>query len=137
MYVLSYVQPPKDGAAFGKAVVLDPRKHTSHTAVQVSAVLREHNPHMTRSEADRYGLQIARKDLRVESVESSTGLRFRIDSEDRAPNVCPCCGRLVDFGDHVLAGSDDAYCLGCFTWKRGMTPCLPENTAHPESESES
>ena len=137
MYVLSITRPPVNGAAFGKATVLEPRAHKAHAASQASKILREHNPGMDRSTADRYGLQIARKDLGVECVEASTGLRFRIDPLDRAPNACPCCERLVNFEDHALAGSDDAYCLGCFTWKRGMEPCLPENTAHSTSEETS
>jgi hypothetical protein len=85
---------------------------------------------VTRSEADRVGLTVARKDTGTEWCHAVTGIIFRVDHADRAPNACPCCGRLVLPGDHALAGSDDAYCTGCYTWERGSDPCLPENTAH-------
>lgn len=137
MYVISYVQPPKDGAAFGKATVSDPLPERQNLHTVAYWALRKCDPCMHPDVVNRYAKQIMRKDLGVESVEASTGLIFRIDDADNPPNVCPCCGRLNKPGEDAFAGVEDAYCLGCFTWKRGMTACLPANTAHSENESES
>lgn len=134
MFVLSYVLPPADGAAFGKATVFDPLPERKNLHTLAYRALTRSNPHMDLGMASRYAEQIMRKDTGTECVEASTGITFRIDHEDRAPNACPCCGRLVKWGDHVFAGSDDAYCLGCYTWDRNTPQCLPENSAHSANE---
>lgn len=134
MYVLSIVRPPVAPAAFGQATVLDPVPYLARAAkTQAQRVLVDAG--VPAEEASEFGLTLSMRDLGTEWTHTGTGLTFRIDPEDRAPNACPCCGRLVNWQDHALAGSDDAYCLGCFTWERGMTPCLPENSAHTEEEN--
>lgn len=129
MFVLSYVLPPAEGAAFGKATVLSPVRYTAHAAVAMSLVLQQRGQ-FTHTQAKRLALSLGRAETGTEWTEPQTGITFRIDPEDRTPNACPCCGRLVKWGDHAFAGSDDAYCLGCFTWDRNTPQCLPENSAH-------
>lgn len=75
-YILTYTTPA------GDTIRCDPREYKAHAASQASRLLREFNPRMDRSTADRYGLQIARKEVGTECVEASTGLRFRIDTEE-------------------------------------------------------
>lgn len=129
-YVLSIVLPPEGGAAFGKAMVFETVPTIGMISLSGPGYLFNH-PEIIDRESARLALQMVGS-AGTGSEVTHKGVTFRIDPADRAPNACPCCGRLVLFGDHALAGSDDAYCLGCFTWKRGMTPCLPENTAHTE-----
>jgi hypothetical protein len=127
MFVLSYTLPPVGGAKYGKARTLEiaEKPHAIAAATEVLVARR-----IDRYEAERYALALARKDTGTNWVHTATGIVFRIDPADRAPNSCPCCGRLVLPGDHALAGTEDAYCLGCFTWKRGMAPCSPHESAH-------
>lgn len=131
MFVLSYVLPPVSGAAFGKSTVQE-FAHPARAAAATRDLLISKG--VDEREATRFSLTLARKGTGTGWVNTETGITFRIDPEDRAPNVCPCCGRLVKWGDHALAGSDDAYCLGCYTWDRNSNPCLPENTAHATDE---
>jgi hypothetical protein len=107
-YVLSVVRPPEGGAAFGTATVLDPVHDFGAFATALTHELTG-----------------------TERVHTGTGLTFRIDHADRAPNACGCCGRLVLPSDHALAGSDDAHCLGCYTWSSNNIGCDPHHTAHP------
>jgi hypothetical protein len=131
MYVLVFTLPPVNGAAFGKAAVFDPCPERRNLHTLAYRALRKHNPHMDMGTASRYAEQITRKDTGTECVETSTGITFRIDTEDKAPNACPCCGRLVKWGDHAFAGSDDAYCDGCYTWgDDAKISCDPNHTAH-------
>jgi hypothetical protein len=128
MFVLSYVLPPEGGAKYGKATVQD-FQHPANAAAAVRDVLIEHG--VKRAEAVKFGLMLAQEGYSTNWEYTGTGLVFRIDPEDRAPNACPCCGRLVQFGDHAFAGSDDAYCLGCYTWgDDAKIGCDPNHSAH-------
>ena len=131
MFVLSYVMPPVDGAGYGKATVSDPIAPREVAFNLVLAALPGTEVGETR---DFFQRKLWQKPWSQLITHEGSGIQFRLDDMQSAPNVCPCCGRLVLFGDHALAGSDDAYCLGCFTWERGMEPCLPENTAHSANE---
>jgi len=76
--------------------------------------------------------ELLRAPVGTELTHESSGYTFRIDSADNPPNICSCCEALVRPGDHAMAGTEDAHCLGCFTWDRNTPACLPANTAHPE-----
>lgn len=129
MYVLSYVMPPTDGAKYGKAHVTG-HHHPARAAASARDLLIERG--VDRPEAVRFSLTLARKNTGTEWAHAGTGLVFRIDTEESAPNACPCCSRLVLPGDHALAGSDDAYCLGCYTWgDDDKIECDPRHSAHP------
>lgn len=125
-YVLSVIHPDKT------AVVLDPVGHPAALVRRVAYILSTPPYTVTSEEARRFGLTLTRKPLATEWVNTETGFIFRIDGSKYPPNVCPCCKALVRPDDHEAAGQEDALCLGCFTWKRGVPQCLPENTAHPE-----
>lgn len=128
MFVLSYILPPEGGAKYGKATVQD-FQHPAHAAAAARDVLIARG--VERSEAARFSLTLARKNTGTDWVHTGTGLTFRIDPDDRQPNACPCCGRLVKFDDHAFAGSDDAYCLGCYTWgDDSKISCDPNHSAH-------
>jgi len=134
MFVLSYVLPPTGGAKYGKAVVNEPQPE-AEVFDQVSTIMTEHFSTMPAINLPgSLAYLIANTPTSTDIYDPVTGFTFRLDPEDRAPNVCPCCGRLVKFGDHAYAGSDDAYCLGCYTWDRNSDPCLPENTTHTTTE---
>lgn len=133
MFVLSYVLPPAEGAAFGKATVLSPVRYTAHAAVAMSLVLQQRGQ-FTHTQAKRLALSLGRAETGTEWTEPQTGITFRIDPADQAPHACPCCGRLVLPTDHAYAHDEDAYCLGCFTWDRNTPQCLPENSAHSTRE---
>lgn len=128
MFVLTYVLPPVSGAAFGKAAVSDPLTSREVLFNLVLDTIPETDPEETRRWFQRslwqreWGELVTHKD---------SGVQFMITTPDRAGNACGCCGRLVKWSDHPLAGSEDAYCDGCYTWDRDSEPCLPENTAHP------
>lgn len=131
MFVLSYVLPPEEGAAFGKATVFEPVPYLARAAkTQTVQVLTQAG--VPRDEARKFGLSLTLTPTGEHLTHKGTGLVFRIDPADNPPNVCPCCGRLVKPGDHASAGDPDAYCLGCFTWQRNVPACLPENSAHTE-----
>jgi hypothetical protein len=132
-YVLSIVRPAVAPAAFGKSEVMEPVILIQFAADMAGDFLiRNGEPTIA---ARTFANSLAHSATGTQVQHKPTGLTFRIDPEDRTPNVCPCCGRLVKWGDHAFAGSDDAYCLGCYTWDRNADPCLPENTAHTEEPS--
>lgn len=137
-FVLSIVHAPLNGAAYGKAVVLDPVEYCAQASYAVARALINAPQHVPAKRAKAWAKRYFDTDYVTGTghTHQLTGLTFRIDRDDHAPNACPCCGRLVNFQDHALAGSDDAYCLGCFTWERGAEPCLPENTAHAKNEKD-
>lgn len=132
MFVLSYVLPPTEGAAFGKAKVFAGIATKRQAIDRIVNMLESSGVHQDR--AQRFGFEMERLDTGSFLALESDGRTFCIDHEDRAPNACPCCGRLVKWGDHAFAGSPDAYCLGCFTWDRNVPGCLPENSAHSVNE---
>lgn len=131
MFVLSYVMSPKDGAKYGKATVHEPVRHVAHCAKAAELVLRQHAPHLSEGTARRYALQFSRDHLTgTDWVETSTGIIFRIDPEERMPNACGCCGRLVKHGEDTYPGT--SYCDGCYTRHDDTKiECSPHNTAHP------
>lgn len=130
MFVLSIVLPPEEGAAFGESMVFDPVHQLGLVPVAGSAFLFR-RPEIIDRESARMALaMVTHAPLTTEVMHK--GVTFRIDPAEYPPNVCPCCGRLVKPDDHAFAGTPDAYCLGCFTWKRGVDACLPENSAHTE-----
>lgn len=132
MFVLSYVVPPVGGAAFGKSTVLEPVHTMDAVHRRIMYILINDQDIYVRQAAD-FATTVTHELTGTERVHTGTGTTFRIDPEDRAPNACPCCGRLVLPGDHAFAGSEDAYCLGCYTWDD--TPaCLPENSCHTWGE---
>jgi hypothetical protein len=134
-YVLSVVRPPEGGAAHGKATVYEPLPERKNLHLLAYRALREANPSMDMDMASRYAWQIVRKDIGFVAVESSTGLRFRIDDADTPPNVCPCCGLLVAPEDAMFAGDPKTECAGCYPWHRTDAKCQPQNTAHPTEET--
>jgi hypothetical protein len=133
MFVLSYVLPPEGGAAYGKAEVCEVVTEQQQAAdVAGNLLILRDVPTLA---ARRFcNDNLAHADTGTDVKHAATGITFRIDPENRAPNACPCCGRLVKWGDHAFAGSDDAYCDGCYTWDRNVPGCLPENTAHTADE---
>lgn len=133
-FVLSIVSPAEGDAKYGKAWISRPLEVKSDLRTPAHTALRRRNPHMTIDEASRYAGQIVAKDPGAVSVESSTGLLFRIDTEENAPHLCPCCGRLVLRDDHRYADTENAHCLGCFTWEVDAPPHLPENSAHSTTD---
>lgn len=127
-YVLSVIHPPTGGAAYGKAVTLDPVATKGALQRRIEYVL------MTEAGADKsgsmaFGLAVITADPGWE-IQHESGMTFRIDPADEAPHPCPCCGRLV-----LPADLEDTLCAGCFTWNRGDVQCLPENTAHLTEET--
>lgn len=129
-FVLSVVMPPVAPAAFGQASITEVVTEKQH-AVDVAGdiLIRMDVPVMA---ARQFGIRLGDTDTSTDVLHETSGVVFRIDDAEFPPNVCPCCDRLVKPGDHAMARTDDAYCLGCFTWKRDMIACLPENTAHTE-----
>lgn len=136
MYVLTVIHPPVNGAAYGRAVVLDPVPYLA-VKRQVRYLL-ETECGVNRDESTAFALSV--ETGRAITHEPS-GFTFRIDPADNAPHACPCgegeddgdpCGRLVLPTDHALATHDNAFCLGCYPWDITITPCLPANTAHTE-----
>lgn len=141
MYVLTVIHPPTGGAAYGKAVTLDPVSTRTALMRRVEYVLTT-EAGADKSDALSFALTVNSVDPGWETTHGS-GLAFRFDPADNAPHPCPCggedgedsCGRLVLPTDHAYAYIEDAYCTGCFTWKRGDVQCLPANTAHPAEET--
>lgn len=134
-YVLTVIHPPVNGAAFGKAVTLDPVRYHATAAKRQARYVLETEGGTTREESGEFGVKLVRAENGRLITHEWSGLAFRIDRADNAPHPCPCCGRLVEPGDHAYAHDEDAYCLGCFTWSRNVEACLPENTAHPAKET--
>lgn len=133
MFVLSYVLPPVDGAAFGKAEVCA-MVSEKQQAADVAGNLLILRGVYTLAARRFCNNNLMDADTGTDVKHNATGITFRIDPVDRSPNACPCCGRLVKWTDHTYAGSHDAYCLGCFTWDRNVPGCLPENSAHSVNE---
>jgi hypothetical protein len=131
-FVLSIIQPPEGEAKYGKATVSEPLPRGRLFTLAYWA-LRNRDGWMHPEVANRYAEQVMSKGLGKESVETGTGLHFRVDAVENAPHICPCeggCGRLVLPDDHAYADAEDAYCDGCFTWDRNTPACLPANSAH-------
>lgn len=135
-YVLSVIHPPTAPAAFGQARVVG-KAVTPELAADM--LVRSVSTEAQIPEDDRP--EIARKLLSARMPSGWSlyltgpgreGWRLRVDHADNAPHPCPCCERLVLPEDHADAHLDDAYCLGCFTWKRDVPGCLPANSAHTE-----
>lgn len=129
-YVLAVVRPPEGEAKFGKATVLEPMPDMGRIFTQIYWELRKRDGGMHPEVANKHAQEITSQPTATDVVEASTGLTFRIEPEDRAPNICPCCTGLVKFGVHAFAGREDAYCTGCYTWDRSTPGCLPGNSAH-------
>jgi hypothetical protein len=130
MFVLSYVRPATDGAKYGKATVEEPVTHLQYALDKAGDVLIEAE---VRTMAARlFGNAMCTTPTGTEVTHEDTGIVFRIDPTGEAPNACGCCGRLVRPGDHAFAGTEDAFCDGCYTWgEAGKIPCSPHHTAHP------
>lgn len=133
-YVLSIIQPPEGGAAYGKALVSVPRSDRELVALFAVAQLTLEGVPRTDAALFALGLLEESERLGTEVTHTGTGLTFRIDDADTPPNVCPCCSRLVKPEDAMFAGMDDTLCDGCYTWHRTTPQCLPANTAHPTKE---
>lgn len=128
-YVLSVVFPPVDGAKHGKAAVMEPVTQLQYAGdVAGDKLIASEIPTL---EARAFGNELARLGTGVNVLHKETGLTFRVEPVRAAPHPCPCCGGLVLVDDHAYAHDEDAYCLGCFTWDRNVSPCLPGNSAHP------
>lgn len=129
-FVLSYVLPPADGAAFGKATMSEPCSSLSLTANEAACLLGDF------VELDLVQLAIFKHRLMntppgTDVKHEQSDVIFRIDPEDVPPNVCECCGGLVRPTDQAFAGAPDALCLGCYTWgDTAAVPCSPHTTAH-------
>jgi hypothetical protein len=143
-YVLTVIHPPVNGAAFGKAVVLDPVPYHATAAKRQARYVLETEGGATHEESGDFGMKLVLAEVGRLVTHEPSGLTFRIDPADSAPHPCPCgneedgeniCRRLVLPTDHAYADAEDAYCLGCFTWSRDVEACLPENTAHAAEES--
>lgn len=125
MYVLSYVRPDRTAA------VLAPVATVYHAAEMARCLLLGVPGEGWRSAEDaRRALMDA--PIASEVFHRQSGYILRIDPADYPPNVCGCCRGLVRPGDHAYAGIEDAYCLGCYTWRHDVPECLPQNTAHTE-----
>jgi hypothetical protein len=135
-YVLSVIHPPIEPAAFGKAEVYTELPTLYRVAVEAYDVLREWASDQEYPPSDlvlsHFVEDLSRTPLGQTYEHKGWGIAMRRDAADQAPHPCPCCGRLVLPTDHAYAHLDDAFCLGCFTWSRSMTACLPANTAHTE-----
>jgi hypothetical protein len=129
MFVLSYVRPATDGAKYGKATVEEPVTRLQYALDKAGDVLIKAE---VRTMAARlFGNALSTVPTGTEMTHDDTGIVFRIDPAEQPPNVCPCCGRLVKPGDHAFAGTEDAYCDGCYTWgDNAVIPCSPHHTAH-------
>lgn len=132
MFVLSVVTPPEGAAKYGKATVSNPFPERDQLHTVAYWAMRKRAPWMHPDEISRYAGQVTTKVVGAETVEASTGLRFRVDTAEDAPHPCSCCQRLVLPTVHALAHADDAVCTGCFTWDRNIPACLPESSAHAQ-----
>lgn len=133
-FILSAINRPVGDARHGKSTVFEAVTEKQHAADVAGNYLILHG--VSTLAARRFcNALVATLDTGTEITHAGTGITFRIDTEEQAPNVCPCCGRLVVWGDHAYAGSEDAYCLGCFTWSRSVEPCQPGNSAHTTKEN--
>lgn len=138
-YILSAVWTPRGKAKYGKALVppQDPFKTAGSATQLLFWIFSQYASNTaTQGEAKEIGRGLIDAPGR-EIRHVPSGLTFRIDPVDAAPHPCPCdddtgnpCERLVLPDDHANADAEDALCLGCFTWRRGMVACLPENSAH-------
>lgn len=135
MFVLSVVHPPEGGAKFGRAVTLNPVRAVTRAAKEQAVYLLVTEGGLPDDDAWEFGSILSKTTPGTLLTDELSGLSFRIDSADDAPHPCPCCDRLVLPDDHAYASIEDAFCLGCFKWKRGMEPCLPEDSAHSERET--
>ena len=134
MFVLSVTRPPADGAAFGMSRVISDLPTTAAVAREATWILCGEPFRGQAGDSRRLASSLVCRDPGTQWVDTDTGLTFRVDSADNAPHPCPCCARLVLPTDHAYAYTEDAYCLGCFTWKRDTPQCLPANTAHSTEE---
>jgi hypothetical protein len=121
--------PPISGAGFGKSALLEIPNLDGIRIVVIEALAARQ---VDRIEAMQWAQKLIDTPTSTDVKHEGTGLTFRISPEDSAPNVCPCCGRLVLPSDHAFGDQPDAYCLGCFTWGRDAIPCDPQYTAHPQ-----
>lgn len=129
--VLFIIHPPKDGAAFGRADVVDSLISPQQASHEAAHFLGDRTALGIEALAV-FAHELYSAPTGAEVRHELTGLVFRIDAAENAGNACPCCGRLVKFGDHVHAGSDDTYCDGCYVWgDSSKVPCDPNHTAHP------
>jgi hypothetical protein len=131
MFVLSYTSAPEGGAAFGKTTEMRDLGHAAQVAVAIREVLIFRK--VDRTEAVAFALNTVRSFYGEDRMHEGTGLTFRYHQATEAPHPCPCCGRLVKLDEHANATHEDAYCTGCYTWSRSTEPCLPANTAHPQT----
>ncbi len=130
-YVLSIVRPPENGAAYGKATVHEGLLNPVEISQTVRAYIRILETDTDWETVRRFADNVGNEETGTVRACAPSGLVFRVDPEDRAPNACPCCGRLVLWSDHALAGSDDAYCDGCYVWSEASKiSCDPQHTAH-------
>lgn len=126
-YILSVTRPPEEGAAFGKATIFEPVAIPEQAGLRIVTILAP----LKAGNAATFAEAVCHELTGTECVHTETGLTFRIDTEGQAPNACPCCGRLVNWQDHALAGSDDAYCDGCYVWgDSSRISCNPHHSAH-------
>lgn len=135
-YALSIVEPPQGAAGYGKVKVIGPiPEHAVFRRIYWA--LRERDAALHPDVANKFASEITRKEIGTGTTEPSTGLSVylhKVTENDEPPHPCPCCGRLVLPDAHAYAGSEDAYCTGCFTWDRNVPACLPKNTAHATRE---
>lgn len=139
MYVLSVIRPPVAPAAFGRATVFPAVPYVATAAKRQARHVLETETGLSHEASGRFGIRLALAETGTLVPHKPSGYTFRIDEADSAPHPCPCghgeddpCGRLVMPSDHAYAHDPEAYCLGCFTWDRNTTQCLPANTAHTE-----
>ena len=129
MYTLFAIRPAQTGAAYGKATVSEPVSTKKELQEAIERIL------MTETGADKidamcFGLTVLSADPGWE-IEHTSGLVFRFDVAPDTPNACGCCGRLVKLSDHAFAGTEDAYCTGCYLWgDTDKIGCDPKRTAH-------
>lgn len=129
-YVLTFTRPPRPGAAFGPAKVYPGEQQKAQAAQRARGSLLRRG--VDNEAASVLAVRLLDEPLGTEITDTRTGHIYRIDGAESAPHLCPCCRRMVLPTDHAYADADDAYCLGCFTWRRDVPQCLPANSAHTE-----
>lgn len=83
-FILTVIQPPKGDAKEGETTVSDPIPDQGKLFTAVYWAFRNHDGWLHPEVANKYAGQVTSQGVGREVVETSTGLRFRIDLADDA-----------------------------------------------------